>query len=306
MINMDTHANYKEAQLRHFESEGVSPVSHFVETNGPVHRVHYVRAGEGEPLIMVHGGGGSLDQWINIIKPLQEKFSLYIVDRPGCGLTDKFDYNGVNLHQHAIDFLKSFIKAIGLDRVNIAANSMGGMWSLLYAIQFPETVNKLVLLGAPAGIYDEKLPFFIRLLGKRKLNRLLYKTIAKPSIKGSKQVYKQLLVADVEKLSQQFIECAYWSSIQDGAVHSWLGILENLSGNKGMRSEYLISSKLGGLKTKTLMLWGDRDAFNTIEEGREVCKNHSTIELRQVEDAGHLPWLDQPELCSNQMIAFLQ
>ena len=82
---------------------------------------------------------------------------------------------------------------------------MGGMWSILFAIEQAAHVNKIVLLEAPAGIYNEKLPFFIKLLGVKRLNKFLYATIAKPSVKGTRQLYKQILVADSSKLSEQYM-----------------------------------------------------------------------------------------------------
>jgi 4,5:9,10-diseco-3-hydroxy-5,9,17-trioxoandrosta-1(10),2-diene-4-oate hydrolase len=302
---MDVLQSYLESQARHFESEGVSPKSEFIETSGPVRKVHYLTSGSGSPLILIHGGGGNVDQWTNLIKSLQSHFKLYIIDRPGCGQTDKFDYTGIDLQHHAIDFIKSFMDAAGIQKANLAANSMGGLWSTLFALKYPDYVEKFVLLGAPAGIYDRKLPFFFKLLGVKGLNRFLYATIAKPSIKGTRQLYKQLIVADAEKLSEQLIETGYLGSIIDGAVNSWLSLLENVTTMKGMQSHYLLSGKIDNLKVQTLVLWGDSDAFNTPEEGMEVCKNNNRIEFVKVENAGHLPWLDQRDFCSDRMIKFL-
>ena len=130
---MDPLKLYLDAQANHFNSEGISPESHFVDIKSPVKRVHYLTAGSGIPMILVHGGGGNVDQWTNLIRPLQEHFKLYIVDRPGCGQTDKLDYGSIDVKKHAVDFLESFMNAVGLKSAHFMANSMGGMWSILFA-----------------------------------------------------------------------------------------------------------------------------------------------------------------------------
>jgi len=302
---METLENYLDSQIKHFAQEGVSPLSKFVETQGPVKKVHFLTAGEGSPLILIHGGGGNVDQWTNMIKPLEAHFKLYIVDRPGCGQTDNFDYTGVDLKNHAIEFIKAFMDALGLERAYFAANSMGGMWSTLFAISYPKRVRKLVLLGAPAGIYNRKLPFFLKLLGVKRLNRFLYATIAKPSVKGTRQLYKQLLMADGQKLSDQYIEAGYLGSILPGAINGWLTLLQNISTLSGMKSKYVIRRDLDKLCVQTLLLWGSQDAFNSTSEGLKACKSNSYTKLITVENAGHLPWLDQKEFCSQNLIKFL-
>lgn len=295
---------YKEAQLKLYEKEGVSPVSKFITTNGVVKNVHYLEVGQGKPLVLIHGGGGNTDQWINLIKYLQSNFKVYIVDRPGCGLTDAFDYRGVDFKQHCVSFINSFMEALNISRADFAANSMGGYWLSLFAMKYPEKINKIVFLGAPAGL-DLKLPFFLRLLGVRGVNDFLWATVAKPSIKGTRKLYEMLLVADANKLSDEYIHCGYLSSILPSYKLGWLTMLENIATMSGFRKDYYIGNSMDKLSNSTLFLWGDKDAFQSAVEGEEIAKTMKLSKFIQVNDAGHLPWLDQPEFCASEMTKFL-
>ena len=60
----------------------------FIEINGRVKKIHYLELGQGDPLILVHGGLSHSSEWINILKPLSAHFNLFVVDRPGHGLSD--------------------------------------------------------------------------------------------------------------------------------------------------------------------------------------------------------------------------
>lgn len=295
---------YKESQKKLFESEGVSPVSKFVTLDEVVSKVHYLEVGQGKPLILIHGGGGDTNQWINMIKHLQSNFRLLIVDRPGSGLTDSFNYRGVDFKDHCTLFIKSFMEALNIPNADFAANSMGGYWIALFAMKHPEKVNKIIFLGAPAGL-DSRLPFFLRLLGVRGINNFLWSTIAKPSLKGTKKLYEMLLVADIGNLSQEYIECGYYSSILPSYKTAWLTLLENISTMKGFRKNYYIGDKMNKISNSVLFLWGDQDAFQSAAEGEKISRKMKMSEFIQVHNAGHLPWLDQPEFCTNKIIRFL-
>lgn len=295
---------YKSAQQKLYAKEGVSPVSKFVTTNGVVKNVHYLQVGRGKPLIMVHGGGGNTDQWVNMIRHLQDHYTLYIVDRPGYGLTDAFNYRGVDFPAHCVAFLRSFMEALGISNADFAANSMGGYWVSLFAMKHPEMVNKIVFLGAPAGL-DLKLPFFLRLLGTRGINDFLWATIAKPSLKGTRQLYQMLLVADAGRLSEEYIECGYIASILPTYKEGWLTLLESITTLSGFRRSYFIGDKMFNVKQQVLFLWGAKDAFQSTEEGEQIASTMPAAKYITVPDAGHLPWLDQPAYCAEEMIKFL-
>ncbi|MDZ7693656.1 MAG: alpha/beta hydrolase [Balneolaceae bacterium] len=149
---MDAIKTYKSTRQKLFEVEGIQPQSQFAVTNGPIENVHYLKAGAGHPLILLHGGGSHAGEWTNIIKPLSKHYQLYIVDRPGCGLSDTFDYRGVDLQKHAVAFIQSFMDSIGLEKAGVVGQSMGGYFSICFALQYPERVSELLLIGAPAGM----------------------------------------------------------------------------------------------------------------------------------------------------------
>ncbi len=125
---MDPQEKYKATREKLFQLAGIAPESKYVRTNGPVEKVHYLHLGSGPPLIIVHGGLSTSSEWINVMGPLSEVYELYVVDRPGHGLSDPIDYRGVDYRESAVSFIRSFMDAVGLEKARLLSNSMGGVF----------------------------------------------------------------------------------------------------------------------------------------------------------------------------------
>ena len=91
--------------------------------------------GDGPPLLLVHGGGDAAFEWVPILEELARRHRVLAVDRPGHGLADPFDYTGVDVLEHAVVFLREILDALELDTVDIAGNSLGGLWSVAFALE---------------------------------------------------------------------------------------------------------------------------------------------------------------------------
>jgi pimeloyl-ACP methyl ester carboxylesterase len=106
-------------------------------------RAVYRLAGEGEPLVLVHGLAGSWRWWAPVLHTLAEARRVYVVDLPRLGRT---------LRPNELDaWLARWLTAVGLDRTDVAGHSLGGLVSAEFAAAHPERVRRLVLV-APAGI----------------------------------------------------------------------------------------------------------------------------------------------------------
>ena len=302
---MDAVDNYKKSRRKLFEKFGINPQTNEIATVRPVKKVHYLELGAGRPLIIIHGGGSNSSEWLNILKPLAEHFKLYVVDRPGCGLSGSIDYRGVAFRESAVDFVQSFMDALGLKKAAFLGQSMGGYFSICFAMKYPERVEKLVMVGAPAGM-NFWIPFLLRLLGVKGLNRFLFKTVAKPSPKNALFIHKQLLVADVKNLSDAYIEHCYHGQLLPGYKTGFLTMLENVLTARGWRKGLYIGDQLHELKVPVRFIWGDKDAFESFQTGRDKAMAIPDHVFVVVKDAGHSPWLDQPEKCSSKIISMLE
>jgi pimeloyl-ACP methyl ester carboxylesterase len=131
----------------------MTPQSRTVSVAGV--ETHYLEAGEGEPLVLIHGGGSGADaegNWSGCIPGYASRFRVIAVDMPGFGRSEKpdpatFSYGQTNRNRH----MAAFIEAVVGGPAHVIGNSMGGATALGVAIHRPDLLRKLVLMGA-AGL----------------------------------------------------------------------------------------------------------------------------------------------------------
>lgn len=118
------------------------------------YRIHYLVAGEGHPVVLVNGLGGTSENWGNMIPELKSKgFKVYAPDMLGFGRSDKPADADYSISLQA-DILKQFLLSQNLDHVDLVGWSMGGWIVMKYAGANPQSVNRLVLLDSAGLIYD--------------------------------------------------------------------------------------------------------------------------------------------------------
>ena len=124
--------------------------SRFVEAAGLT--FHYNEAGEGHPVVLLHGGGPGATGWSNYnpnIGYLADHFRVIAVDMPGWGQSSPVKAEERDHPAH----LLAFIDALGIDRPALVGNSMGGATSMSFAARFPDRLSHLVTMGPPTPIH---------------------------------------------------------------------------------------------------------------------------------------------------------
>src|SRR5271154_1325754 len=120
------------------------------------YKVNYVEQGAGEPVILIHGAGAGVTGWINwrhTMPALAPTHRAIAIDMLGYGYSDHAK-DGVYSTPIWVDFLKSFIDALGLDKVSLVGNSFGGAMTIAFAARYPERVKNFVLMGAAGLKFD--------------------------------------------------------------------------------------------------------------------------------------------------------
>lgn len=113
-------------------------------------KLRYYEAGQGHPVILLHGSGPGATGWSNFagnIGVLAEHFHVYAVDMPGWGESDAATVEQLDHVDAAIQFMD----ALGIEKAAFIGNSMGGQTSLRLATEHPERITHLVTMGPPVG-----------------------------------------------------------------------------------------------------------------------------------------------------------
>jgi 2-hydroxy-6-oxonona-2,4-dienedioate hydrolase len=113
-------------------------------------KLRYYEAGEGQPVVLLHGSGPGATGWSNFagnIEALAKEFHVYAVDMPGWGESDPVTAGRLDHVSTAIQFLDT----LGIEKAAFVGNSMGGHTSVKLAIKHPDRVSHLVTMGAPVS-----------------------------------------------------------------------------------------------------------------------------------------------------------
>jgi len=254
-------------------------------------------------LLLVHGGLGDAFAWVPILPALAQKRRVLAVDLPGHGLAEPFDYSGVNLLDHARRFLGDILDALELNAADIVGSSLGGLCSVAFALDTPDRVSRLVLIGMPGG-YKRAVPLQLRMLGLPLIGQPLGRLVmSKPTREGNRKFWGQVLVAHPENLDDALLDADVASQRRN--MRSHLSFLQCVLDAGGLKRRLILGERWRALKAPTVLLWGDRDAYGAPEEGETIAGQASNLRVIRIPDAGHLAWLDRPELVVNEIGRFL-
>jgi pimeloyl-ACP methyl ester carboxylesterase len=250
-------------------------------------RFVYLEGGTGAPLVLVHGFGADKDNFTRIARYLTPHYRVIIPDLVGFGESSHLpdaDYHYAAQAQR----LHAFTQALGLARLDIGGNSMGGGIAMSFAAQHPQEVASLWLIDA-AGIAEAPPSELAKIITSTGTNPLMitkesdYPAFLKfvmsdpPYIPGS--------VMDVlarERIANQVLERKVFLQIATDSV----------------------SGPVRGLVTPTLITWGEEDralSVGTVPILKTLLPNAQAIVMAHV---GHAPMLERPQLTADDYVHF--
>lgn len=292
MRHADYAATYRRAQDALLRRYGVNAASRFVHLERIGSRVHLLEAGSGEPVLILHGGAGVGAEHIPIMARLAERYRVLLPDRPGHGLSDEFEYRGRDLRQANVEFVTALLDELRIDRAAIVGNSFGGLMAVCFALAHPERVAKLVVLSFFPGI-DRRLPLMMRLMVTPVLGSLLGRTVGRPSEKNTRMFFSKLIVGHIDRMPDELVELETIHSRRHGRGIE--GLFRAGLTPRGFRPRYVVGDELAQLEVPTVFVWGELDAFMTVEDGRRAAARIPGSRFVVIPDAGHMPSTDRPE-----------
>jgi pimeloyl-ACP methyl ester carboxylesterase len=284
---------FLEAQDRLLRYYGVVASSRYVELERPRMRAHVLEAGQGEPVVILHGGDGQGVDWAPLMAELQGDFRLYALDRPGFGLSDPFDYRRVDLRRHAAEVLTSALDALGIERATIVGGSMGGFFALATAFAHPERVRALALVGMPLGL-SRRIALPMRILcGIPGLANLFVTRIGQPTADARKKQYRTMFHIDPATVPEVYFDMQVAGMRIPGALPTWAVLLRRVAGLRGIRPEVTFEDELPSLEVPTLVIWAEND-MAPVEAGRAATARMPNARFECLPGVGHFPFLEVP------------
>jgi pimeloyl-ACP methyl ester carboxylesterase len=263
-------------------------------------RIRYIEKGEGPPLILLHGMGGSLEWWEYNLDALSQKCRVIAFDFPGFGYSSLPDFR---FRLDSVpDFMASLMNAFQLTSSSLIGNSMGGLFALVTAAKIPERIERLILVNN-AG-FGPKLSFLLRLGTVFPVGELAL------SIRNryTARFFLSRLFNDPKKIPYHLIPKVLEIFDPLPRRKFCLRLLRSGINIKGLREKIWVQvlESAASLPHKTLIVWGAGDRVIPVDQaqaGKELIKN---CRLHVFEKCGHLPQVEWAEEFNSLVLEFLE
>jgi pimeloyl-ACP methyl ester carboxylesterase len=262
----------------------------WVDVNGL--RIHCVAAGDGPPVLLLHGGGLDSGQFTYryTIGPLAEEHRVFAPDWPGYGHSDKPDVEYTL--PFFVDFLGWLVDALGLERSSLVGLSMGGAAALGFALSAPERVEKLVLVdsyGLGGDVPWGRLGYLM--VHAPLLGGLTYALLRRSNAMIRWSLYG--LVHDRKVVTKSMVDEVARLLADPRSGYAWASFQKSEVGWNGLRTDF--SSRLSGLSAPTLLVHGAHDAAVPLAWARRAEERIPQGELEVFPDCGHMPPREHPD-----------
>ncbi len=263
--------------------------------------IRYLAAGEGSPVVLLHGAGDNALDWRWVMPALAAGHRVYAPDLPGSpdSARPAADYSPAFFER----FVAAFVDALDIGRATFVGNSLGGLVALRLTLSEPERAGALVLVNSaglgrainPAftsvnvpGLSEAALPFWRTPLGayQRAWGRTALLFAHPPGSVPREWLAEQTRLA-----------------LTPGYLEAHLRVLRALVDPGGQRE--VLVDRLPLLKVPTLVVWGERDRVFPRSQAKEAVAQLLEGSLTLVPECGHVPHVECPDLFLAALDGFL-
>lgn len=251
-----------------------------------------------EIVVMLHGSGPGATGWANFnrnIQPLTDAgYRVILMDCPGWGKSDSIVCDSSRSHLNA-RVLKGLVTTLGLGKINLIGNSMGGHSMVAFALEYPEHVDKLILMGGGTG------------------GTSLFAPMPTEGIKRVGKLYRDLTLENLKEMLDIFVYDT--SSLTEDLVQTRLANLlarkdhlENFVKSAALNPKQFpdVSHRLGEISNETLILWGRDDRFVAMDTGLRLLSGLQRAELHVFNRCGHWVQWEYAEKFNRMVLDFLK
>ena len=261
----------------------------------------YMTAGEGPPLVLLHGIGTSALEWNRTMPALACRRSVYAPDllQPERG-RDHAGYSPASL----AGFVTEFMNALGIERASIVGNSLGGLVALRFALSHPSRMDALALVDS-AGLGQEINP----VLSSATLPGLGEAAIywAKTPVGAAQRALGRapLLFALPSSAPPEWLAEQYRLGLASGFMETTLDALRSHVSPIGQRESEILLEELFRLEMPTLVVWGESDRVVPLHQAHDAVARLRNGSLEILPGCGHLPHIECPNRFAEVLSRFL-
>jgi len=265
-------------------------------------RLHYHEAGDGAPVVMLHGGGPGASAWSNFGRNLPvfaTRFRTLLVDQPGFGGSDKPEITS-QYFTFSADALLGLLDKLGVERAHLVGNSLGGGTAVRFALRHPDRAGRLVLM-APGGL---SLNVFSP--DPTEGIKKLYAFAAPPGPSREKLAeFLRTLVFDQSLVTDELVEERFKVASDPESLRAMASMGASFT-NPETFEDGMLWREAYRLRQRVLLIWGREDRVNPLDGALAALKLMPRAELHVFGRCGHWAQLERFAEFNRLTMSFLE
>jgi pimeloyl-ACP methyl ester carboxylesterase len=269
------------------------------------YKIHYLEAGRGAPVILLHGSGGEGARWMPTIQALAPDFRVIAPDQIGWGASDK----PLTIYHGGVfaEFLARFMREIGIAKAALVGQSMGAGVALQMAVKYPQLVERMVLVNG-GGFISPNDPPPAALASEASGQR--GHSISPPDWHA-----RQIANAGTLAESREYLQKMYYNHalITDELVeHNLILRLRSAYTAESVQTANarglgnLTEEEVRGIKVPTLLVWGANDKLSPPANADKLNAAIAGSRKLLIDKAGHYPFIEHPDQFNAAVREFLK
>ena len=261
---------------------------------------HYLTAGQGPPLLLLHGDGQSAFDWRPAMPAFASFHRVLAPSLPGHGNSARWD--GDHSPDFFVRFVRDFLAAVDAEHVTVVGNSLGGAIAIRYALEYPGDVPVLVLVDSLGlGREINRLPTLQVIPGLGELSIALSRTRRGAPVYARTRA--RFAFADARRAPEEWLAEQRRLARIGGVLESSLAAKREVIRLRGQKA--LLLDRLPALTMPTLVVWGDEDRLLPSAHAHAAAVRLVNGRATVIPGAGHLPQLEAPERFVDEVLTFL-
>lgn len=256
-------------------------------------RTRALRAGSGEPIIMLHGTSGHLEAFVRNVAVLSEHYDCHAIDMMGHGYTDSpgVPYRIPGYVQHVLDYLD----AQGIESAHFIGESLGGWVAGRLAADYPERVSTLALVAAGGTVANPEVMERIKASTKRAVTT---------DDRDLTRARLELLMHDPVNVTEELVDVRHTIYHRPTFVDN-IDHLLCLQEMENRTQDLLTPEQMGRIKAPTRVVWGAENPFGDVPEARAMSAAITGSELAIYPECGHWPQHEHADRFNKETLEFL-
>jgi 2-hydroxy-6-oxonona-2,4-dienedioate hydrolase len=260
----------------------------------------YYRAGEGYPLLLIHGVGVTADSWCRNLDVLGRQFQVIAPDLLDNGFSGAGTYRSGPPIQPMLDHLMQLADHLGLDEFAVLGSSFGGLLAIHLHLRSPGRVKRLIVVSSGSTIQpaEELVATYAR----------AYRN-GRPAIMDPSYAACHLrlanIVFDEAKIPRELVLLHLTAAALPGALASFDRRMQGLMDTEALRP-FITRDRLHEITAPTLSIWGKQDPRSDHAAARVMFDKIRDSTITVVDDCGHLPHLEHPATFNDAVVDFLK